>query len=165
MKKGLIITLSVVFLFLIYSLLDYAWLANRQSPLSYNTSHITVTDSDLYGKNSDYYQYKSTKVENYPVMTDVVIPGSQYDTMVGNQQILNSYEGIPNVLLTEEAGSVTYEFSVSESGFYHVLVQYYPYEGKSSNIERKIFINDVVPFKGLENIVFHRVWEIGRAHV
>ena len=91
-------------------------------------------------------------------MTDVVIPGSQYDTMVGNQQILNSYEGIPNVLLTEEAGSVTYEFSVSESGFYHVLVQYYPYEGKSSNIERKIFINDVVPFKGLENIVFHRVW-------
>lgn len=158
MKKGLIITLSAVFLFLIYSLLDYAWLANRQSPLSFNTSHITVTDSDLYGKNSDYYQYKSTKVENYPVMSDLVIAGSQYDTMVGNQQILNSYEGVSNVLLTEETGSVTYEFSVNESGFYHVLVQYYPYEGKSSNIERKVWVNEVIPFKGLENVVFHRTW-------
>lgn len=163
LKKGLIITLSAVLLFLIYSLLDYAWLANRQSPLSLNTSHQSVTDSDLYGQNSDYYQYKSTKVENYPVIDDIVIPGSQYETIVGDAQILNSYEGISNVLLTEETGSVTYEFNVSESGFYHVLVHYYPYEGKSSNIERTIKINDVIPFKGLENVVFHRVWGANEA--
>lgn len=158
MKKGLIITLSAVFLFLIYSLLDYAWLANRQSPLSLNTSHVTVTDSDLYGKNSDYYQYKSTKVENYPVIDDIIIPGSQYESVLGNAQILNNYEGMSNVLLTEETGSVTYEFNVTESGFYHVLLNYYPYEGKSSNIERTLYVNDEIPFKGLENLVFHRVW-------
>jgi ABC-type glycerol-3-phosphate transport system substrate-binding protein len=143
---------------MLYAIVDYAWLSNGKDYFKYNTDHESVIDETIHGSNSAYYVYKSNYTENYPLMSDIVINGSDYKSISGNQEILNEYESLPDVLLTEETGSVTYEFVVSESGFYHVGLTYYPYEGRSSNIERTFLINGEVPFSSVDNVVFHRFW-------
>ncbi|MDY3196472.1 MAG: extracellular solute-binding protein [Paracholeplasma sp.] len=158
MKKVLIITLSAVFLLLVYAVVDFTILSNRENHLSYNVSDKQQINLDDYTSSSSYYKYKELYDAVYPQTGNIVLSGDDYKTLEGEHQILGLYQGLNNVLLTEESGSVTYEFDVTEAGFYHVGLTYYPYEGKSSNIERTVYVNDEILFPGLENLVFHRLW-------
>lgn len=47
---------------------------------------------------------------------------------------------------------------VPEAGLYNIRVHYYPVEGKSSSIERSFSINQQIPFKGADTLLFDRVW-------
>ena len=61
-------------------------------------------------------------------------------------------------VITPEVGSISWDVNVEEPGLYHVRIRYYPIEGKSSAIERQFSINDKVPFKGADIVLFDRVW-------
>jgi ABC-type glycerol-3-phosphate transport system substrate-binding protein len=61
-------------------------------------------------------------------------------------------------LCTMEEGSVTYEFEVTSEGFYNILLDYYPLEGKNNSIERIIYINGEIPFENAQYLEFTRVW-------
>lgn len=152
-------------LFLIYGVADSIVKTLHTDYLKYNKVSREI-DSKPFEENSDYYKYKSTFPLHYPQVEKFGVVGEEYVFIEGNHEILTSYKGLNNVLLTDESGSVTYEIEVSEAGFYHVLVTYFPYveeekspiKGKSSNIERKIVINDEVPFLAAENVLFRRLW-------
>ena len=117
-------------------------------------------------KNSDYHIYRNKHPQVFPQTATFGVRGAEYIEIEGNHQILANYEGENNVLLTDETGSVTYEIEVSEAGFYRVLVTYYPFmgddnndiQGKSSNIERRIYIDGEVPFESADNVLFRRLW-------
>ena len=139
---------------LIYAVVDFAVLSNKRNYLSYNVSDKQQINFEDYTSSSAYYIYKAGFDQLYPQGNSIIIKGSDYKTIVGDHQILGVYQGINDTLLTEESGSVTYEFDVSEAGFYQIGLKYYPYAGKSSNIERALYVNDEIPFTGLENLVF-----------
>ena len=90
---------------------------------------------------------------------EIVIYGGDYTKASNNFEIQKDfmdYEG--EVLLTQEEGSILWEFNVREAGFYNILIEYYPLSGKGSDIEREIYINGEIPFDGAQYIKLTRSW-------
>jgi ABC-type glycerol-3-phosphate transport system substrate-binding protein len=160
MKKFLIITLSIVLLVTVYAVIDGLIARAQKNYLDYNREPVSeVEPSELGEYDAEaYFSYVSNQPQIYPENQNITIEASNYSHIEGEQEILDLYEGVSNPLLTKESGSVTWDFIVDEEGFYNILVNYFPYEGKSSSVERTIYINGEVPFTGANNIVFHRLW-------
>lgn len=158
-------------LFFLYGIVDAIVKAVHTDYLKYNKVSREI-DTTTFEESSDYHNYKNSFPKDYPQTDKFGVKGEEYVAIEGNHEILASYEGMNNVLLTDESGSVTYEIEVSEAGFYRVLVTYFPYvgeqadaiKGKSSNIERRFLLKDdedgefKVPFESADNIVFRRLW-------
>lgn len=78
----------------------------------------------------------------------------------GDFRIADGYNGLDGqAVLTPETGTIRWEVPIEEPGLYHIRIHYYPMEGKSSAIERSLTINDEVPFKGADLLMFDRVWD------
>ncbi len=160
MKKVYIIILIILVFILGFITIDSVWLSNRQEFLNYNTAPIdnSLIDELSYFDVSDYYSYLEQHGNSYPQGVSIVIEALDYTDANDHVQDFSSYQGNDDVLLTEEDGFVTWEVTVPEPGYYNLLLNYYPYEGKSSSIERTLYINGEIPFDGAENITFHRIW-------
>lgn len=70
-------------------------------------------------------------------------------------KVSNDKDGV----LTGENGTIKWSFDVKESGFYNISVNYIPVKGTTSKIERKLYIDDKTCFKGMNQIVFNRMWD------
>ncbi|MDO9628842.1 MAG: hypothetical protein Q7I99_02985, partial [Acholeplasmataceae bacterium] len=160
MKKFAIISISIVLAITIYAIVDSIVVKYKKDYLDFNSEPgETISVSDLeYFDTADYYKYLGFHEENFPQGQNISIHAASYDLITGDQVVLDSYENKNDVLLTQEAGSVTWSFSVPEAGYYNLIMNYYPYEGKSSIIERTLKINNEVPFNGARNITFRRIW-------
>lgn len=88
------------------------------------------------------------------------IEGEAYVEAQGDGvEIVNQLEGLDGqAVITPEKGTMSWQVQVDQPGLYNVRVHYFPIEGKSSAIERELAINDEVPFKGADIILFDRVW-------
>ncbi len=160
MKKTMVITLSVIIFLIGFFTIDNVLVKNRQDYMTYNSGIKEDYDySNLaYYNTSDYYGYLEENDEGFPQVDPIVISAVDYIEIEGENESFDSFEGIDDVLLTDEYGSVTWEVNVIEPGYYNLNMNYYPYEGKSSMIERTLYINGEVPFEGANNISFHRIW-------
>lgn len=160
MKKTLIIILSSIVALTLFFTIESSWVKNRQDYISYNIGNVEEYDySELaYYSTSDYYNYLNLHGDVYPDVDPIVIDALSYIDIDGDYLEFDSYEGIDDVLLTDEYGSVTWEVTVAQAGYYNLNLNYYPYVGKSSSIERTLYINGEVPFEGAENISFYRIW-------
>lgn len=160
MNKTFIIILAVIVFLIAFFTIDNYLVNNRQDYMAYNTNLSSgYVSSDLtYYNTSDYYNYLSEHEEYYPQVNPIVINAINYSDITGESEIFTSYEGVDDVLLTNEYGTVSWEINVEEAGYYNLNLNYYPYEGKSSAIERTLYINGEVPFEGANNISFYRIW-------
>lgn len=160
MKKVYIILLTLLVLLVAFITVDSVWLSNRREFLNFNAEPIDSSEIDelSYFDVSDYYAYLEVHDKNYPQGQAIRIDALDYINSNGKILEFDSYEGINDVLLTEEDGIVTWQVDVPEAGFYHLNMDYFPYEGKSSSIERAVYINGEIPFDGANNITFHRIW-------
>ncbi len=70
---------------------------------------------------------------------------------------------------TSNDGSVTWDVNVLETGFYNIHITYYPEKTRTeslvvlersggASIEKALYINGELPFKGANNLKFARVW-------
>ena len=74
-------------------------------------------------------------------------------------EIYANYEGMSgDSVLTTESAYVEYQVEVPESGFYKLELQYYPVEGKNSEIQRSVFVDGELPYGELSLIEFARIW-------
>jgi len=139
---------------------DSVWLSNRQTFLTYNSEPYDDSEIDAtsYYDISDYYVYLDEYDFELPEGIDLTILATDYSDSTGEVEVFDEYAGVEDVLLTDESAVVTWEFSVPEAGYYNILVDYYPYQGKSSSIERAVYINGETPFEGAEDISFQRIW-------
>lgn len=161
MKKPLIIILSILIAFTAFLIIDGLIARFSSDNLAYNTTAVNLYDEidiDAYDAD-DYYTYVESFDAHYPNIESIVIPAA---TVLEDEDavhtILDRYEGVSNPLLTEETGTASWEVNIAEAGFYQIKVNYFPYEGKSSSIERKIYLNDEIPFDGANQIIFYRIW-------
>ncbi len=160
MKKLVIILLSIGIFLVTYLVVDVIRSSNNQNTLSFNQSINKEIDiSDLaYYEQSDYYQYIDKHDALFPQVENILIPGHAFKDATEPVDILTSYEGKPHVLLTSDEGITTWEVHIDEPGFYNLKLYYYPYPGKSSAIERALYINGEIPFDGAGTLTFARIW-------
>lgn len=75
-------------------------------------------------------------------------------------QLMSDYEGMAGQsILTSEDSLVEFEVQIDKEGFYNLALEYYPVSGKSSDIERSIFVDGELPYGELALLTFHRVWK------
>ncbi len=62
-------------------------------------------------------------------------------------------------VITGDNGKITWHFNIETPGFYNVEITYLPIKGTNSDIERKLYINNTIYFKGMEQIILKRLWD------
>lgn len=75
-------------------------------------------------------------------------------TTTGLLTVENGEDGI----LTEGSGSVSFEFNVTEEGFYNIELGYISLPGTTSDIQRSIAIDKTIPYNDFSQIVIKRSW-------
>jgi len=106
-----------------------------------------------------YEYYLSQHVNALRPAETVVIPLDDFVYIDMQHEVLNSFEGYNGtVLKTDEEGFIEWEINVPEEGLYNIYIEYFPIEGRGSAIEREIWINGEMPFRGANHILLSRVW-------
>jgi ABC-type glycerol-3-phosphate transport system substrate-binding protein len=120
----------------------------------------------------EYLKYKySTYREEYQhkehLQQEINIPAYQYSHIDGMEvEILEDFEGSAGKsILTEEQGNIEWDVDLPEEGLYNISIEYYPIKGKSSAIQRSLFINGKLPFGEAANLEFNRVWGNALDHI
>ncbi|SEM79189.1 ABC-type glycerol-3-phosphate transport system, substrate-binding protein [Paenibacillus sp. OV219] len=119
------------------------------------------TKSMLQDGRGDYAEYLSKHEKIGFADQEIVLDAASYAKTEGDGfEKLVDYEGQTGMSLkTGEQGSVSWDIDVTQEGFYNIKLQYYPIAGKSSNIERSLQIDGIVPFTEASYLQFDRVWD------
>ena len=145
-------------------------------PVSWETSAATETTMEEYEDIIGTYNIDDSipgyteYAQNYEsavrpsgsiqVTADDVVRYEEDSTTV-EPTFYTDYEGMSgNSILTTEEALVEFEVTVAEAGLYNMSLEYYPVEGKNSDIERAIFIDGELPFKEMSMVTFSRVWTV-----
>lgn len=114
-----------------------------------------------------YHDYVSQYEAAARPEREIVLEAINYSHIEGAEfEKLNNYEGMDgSSLLTGESGKVEWSFDVTDAGLYNLSLLYYPIEGKSSAIERDLFIDGKRPFREAAFLQFDRVWDNQAAQV
>lgn len=81
------------------------------------------------------------------------------DGTAKDPEIWTDYEGVAgDSIYTGEQDLLEFEFNVEKTGYYAVSLDYYPVEGKSSEIQRAFFIDGQLPYEELSLIELNRIW-------
>ncbi len=74
-------------------------------------------------------------------------------------EIRSNFEGYSgDSVLTSEVGEIAYKFNVTKAGLYELSLDYYPVDGKNSEIQRTFYLDDEQPYNELEIVQFSRIW-------
>jgi len=74
-------------------------------------------------------------------------------------RLYQDFEGVPGTSVwTDEQGLIEWEVYVAEAGLYNISILYYSVEGRSSAIQRAVFINGEQPFFEANPIELRRTW-------
>jgi len=70
------------------------------------------------------------------------------------------FEGMSGVsVLTGETAVIEFDVNISEAGLYEIHIEYYPVEGKSSAIQRSLFVDGMLPYREMALIELPRIWQ------
>ena len=89
--------------------------------------------------------------------SEEVVDVLNYST-ADQEEKYDEYEGKENVLVSQEGGFVEWTVKVPEAGLYNISFDYFPMNGRGIDIERALYINGEIPFRGADNLAFTRVW-------
>lgn len=161
MKKFLIAILTIIVVGTGYSFVKTALDNSSKNHLKYNqTSSSELDYSELVNSSyEDYYYYLMENDMHFPENAEFKLKAIDFSDASNEEfRVLSNYEGKNNVLLTPEMGEVSYEVNIPEAGYYNLGLSYFPYEGKGTNIERTIKINNEIPYNGTKNVIIYRFW-------
>lgn len=117
------------------------------------------TDSDFY-----YYEYNtySEYLEKIGAQNDGVqtqtFTAASYEAAGSKGVSTSVYEDI-NAVDVEEYGVLTLPIEVAESGFYNVVLDYYPVCDGTSSIKFEMLIDGNLPFREAGSFSLKRVWK------
>jgi len=118
-----------------------------------------VAVTNLYGEDS--FEAYLNKHSNAAHPSEVIrIEGEDYSAASGSGfEIVSGLEGLDGkAVVTPETGTISWNVRIEQPGLYNIRIHYLPIAGKSSAIERQFMINQEVPFKEADIILFDRVW-------
>ncbi|MDF2537833.1 MAG: hypothetical protein K0S76_854 [Herbinix sp.] len=59
---------------------------------------------------------------------------------------------------TNDRGKITWNFDITETGFYNIEITYLPLDGTTSQMKRVLYIDDEICYSGLKQVVFNRMF-------
>ncbi|MCL1845901.1 MAG: extracellular solute-binding protein [Defluviitaleaceae bacterium] len=91
---------------------------------------------------------------------DIIIDAADYALIEGMEiRHEENWRDMPGTSLwTCEQGLVEWEFYIAEAGLYNLSVTFYNYPGRSSDIQRAVFINGELPFFEANPVELRRSW-------
>lgn len=82
------------------------------------------------------------------------------DGIAAQPEVFTDFEGMPGVsVLTGETAIIEFDVTAPEAGLYDLLIEYYPIEGKSSAIQRSVFLDGMLPYREMSLIELPRIWQ------
>ncbi|WP_418037984.1 extracellular solute-binding protein [Paenibacillus xylanilyticus] len=154
-KMGLILVLVLALVFSIWTIYPSRDQSTGTVHALEDFEAVSNTDDE-----SSYEHYLSMHASSAKPDNVIRIEGESYVQAEGGAfEVVQGYEGLDGkAIITPETGSIRWDVPVQASGLYHVRIHYYPVEGKSSGIERRLELNGQVPFRGADVLLFDRVW-------
>jgi len=143
------ILLAIVLLFVLRSVFSKDTIVPGNADMTYST---------------DYARYLSEVPGTNRPDEVITVSASDFSSYVegGNitaPEIRENFEGYcGNSVLTSEDSEITYKFSVEKAGLYELSLDYYPVEGKNSEIQRTFFLDGGQPYTELGIVQFSRIW-------
>lgn len=123
-----------------------------------------VSTYSTVGSVHNYADYlEEHKDASHPDRT-IEVNASEYTLYMENDTetepvIYTDFEGAEgSSVLTAENGYIQFEVNVPEAGLYQMEIEYYPIEGKNSEIQRSFFVDGELPYGELSLIEFSRIW-------
>lgn len=102
-----------------------------------------------------YGEYLSAQgYEGNMASSEVKVDVTTFKAIGGMEAVANG-----NAVATGEQGAIEWSFQVKEAGFYNISLTYIPLKGTNSKIERRLLIDHESYFKGMNQLVFNRVWD------
>ncbi len=103
-------------------------------------------------------QYTDKACPAQPVKVDAVTAYASKtdDAEVKTMENVGGRDGA--ALYMNAEGSVTFRFEVPAEGRYHLVMHYYPIEGKGSTIQRSLRIDGEMPFEETRSLSFYRIF-------
>ncbi|WP_405152552.1 extracellular solute-binding protein [Paenibacillus sp. FSL K6-0108] len=154
-KMGLILVLVLALVFSIWTIYPSRDQSTGTVHALEDFEAVSNTDDE-----SSYEHYLSMHASSAKPDNVIRIEGESYVQAEGGAfEVVQGYEGLDGkAVITPETGSIRWDVPVQASGLYHVRIHYFPVEGKSSGIERRLELNGQVPFRGADVLLFDRVW-------
>ena len=96
---------------------------------------------------------------------DIVIEASSFsryeeDGLFAIPEKFTDFENNPGVsVLTGETAIIEFDVTIPESGMYEIIIEYFPIEGKSSAIQRSLFVDGKLPYREMALIELPRIWQ------
>jgi len=133
----------------------------KGKPKDYSEKYIGETDlhKDIEGIGRDNTYAKYLERHSDVILPDENIEISASTYISGNDiEKYAEYEGVSDVVYTSENSYIEWEVEVPQAGMYQIYMDYYAVKSRGVDIERKLLINDNVPFLGAEALSFTRFW-------
>lgn len=132
------------------------------APVSADSPSEDGADVDFEGiikRENTYDEYISKYKGAQRPSLEIDIPVENYIDTDMNIKVYENFEGSEGKSIwTDEEGYITWEVEVPQAGLYSIYIEYFPVEGRSTDIEREIWINGESPFFDAKHIILSRVW-------
>lgn len=117
-------------------------------------------EPSAFGNRKLYADYSLEHASAALPTGEIVAEAADYASAEGDAPSVrdNAYGMGGRSLSIAEEGSVTWEIDVPASGLYHLRLDYYPEEGKSTDIQRSLLIDGEQPFFEAAFLKLPRVW-------
>lgn len=145
MKKKIIYIISLIIVLMVAILFF-----SKPNKKSNNEVYTSGLEGNVYEES--YLTYLETNGYQGDFASSVV------DVDITNYKVSNEMTVVTDEtgLHTGDEGLVTWNFTVSEEGFYNLKLGYIPMEGTSADIQRKIYLDDNLLYDGLSQVVLKR---------
>lgn len=145
MKKKIIYIISLIIVLMVAILFF-----SKPNEKSNNEVYTSGLEGNVYEES--YLTYLETNGYQGDFASSVV------DVDITNYKVSNEMTVVTDEtgLHTGDEGLVTWNFTVSEEGFYNLKLGYIPMEGTSADIQRKIYLDDNLLYDGLSQVVLKR---------
>lgn len=149
---GILLALAIIFIFV---------LIPRNGIDNFSEKYAGA--SDLYkdiegiGRDNTYSKYIEKHSDSIYPEGNIEINASSY--VSGEEvEVYPDFEGETDVVYTSDAAYIEWEVEVPQAGMYQMYMDYYPVKSRGVDIERKLLINNEIPFIGAEALSFTRLW-------
>jgi len=145
----------ILFLIFTASYFRTPMLANSQT----STTDTTKNVGEMIQRKNTYADYISNYSDLDRPSAEVNIPVEKFVKTDMDVEIYDNFEGYyGKSIRTDEQGYIEWEVYVEKEGLYNIYIEYFPIEGRSTDIERELWINGESPFIDAKNLTFSRVW-------
>lgn len=120
-----------------------------------------VEISAIKSENS-YSSYISAQPDNL-ADTDIIVDNTLITDLI-NSQIKSHTDSADKtvdnaVVVSEESGSITYNFNVTKAGLYNIVIEYCALEQNGADLSFKLALDTVLPFEECNDISLPRYWK------